>query len=315
MADGSPAPLFLPRALAQRLPFSLSFPLPFSLPFNLPRPLSLLHLKLLQAEPQKPRPLPAAFRVHAWHWHHLAVERDLSRLSFALGPADDTPRSRDTPLCAGTPVAARRRSHVARALRFVFSANWDVHDLVEADLFVPFASPFLRPSERRDFLPILRDRRRTLAADRTRLLARVETWAAAECVPTTSCERERTAIARDVLRVRRDAASLFADAEAVLGSAVGAGVDKGGATEREQADFNSVVIKALDGGKARTALVIFDDALPRNGEQHDRAGVESRATARDRREFELSIPAPVRMLIPVWRRTLIGRQLRAFEGY
>jgi hypothetical protein len=237
---------------------------------------------------------PSEFRVHAWRWHHIALERDLGRLQVSFS------RHRAA-LCTGKLDSQARRERLARAFAFIVKANWIVHDWVEEVLFVPFVLSLdggVHPSHAT--LRQIATNRNHLAQARSELGSRIDRWASSDS--GDSCSREALRMSRALADLRLAAQTAFNTSERALAPVVAKL-----APRAKQEIFNKAVISALDGGRARLALVMFRDAVVSSRR------FESRATSQDKVDFETSIPKPVRMLIPVWRRNLLGDLLSVLD--
>lgn len=81
-----------------------------------------------------------------------------------------------------------------------------------------------------------------------------------------------------------------------------------GVGREEQDAFNRKAVRSIGHLKARLTLVGFYDALyGEGGKGKVGCGGVRRVTPDDRRRFAENIPAPVRGMLPIWRRGAVGR--------
>lgn len=227
----------------------------------------------------------SAFRIQAWRWHHLAVSRDLRRLERAGN-------QRAPLLCS----SRTERVGFLAALEYILRDNWDVHDIVEAGLFIPFVLQKASRSVVRDAGVVAMERAR-LVKERAVVRERVERWVDVE---PARCIGELAGIADDVRRLKRSADVLFAAAERAFVPCV-----RTLFSEQEQKRFNDSVLKTLSGRQLRVSLVVFQDAIGK--------GWESAATEEDRVAFGRDVPGHVRMLVPFWKRKFVQKQVKFLQ--
>jgi hypothetical protein len=240
---------------------------------------------------------PSSFRIYAWRWHHIALERDLGRIksSFFLHKRN---------VCAPNSVARLYRERLANAFAFVIKSNWLVHDWVEEKLFVPFVlSVCGQDCPSQHVLHRISRERTQLASARQRLRDRIDRWVAEHYKEEESCEREAERLSSAVSALRAQAQSAFNTSERALVPVVAKC-----ASREKQESFNKSVVGKLDGGRARLALVLFSEAILGAFQDYD-----SRATKQDIADFDSSIPKAVRMLIPVWRRNLVRKNMSVID--
>lgn len=209
------------------------------------------------------------FHVHGWRWHHLGVVQDLRQIAFAAqAPA----------LCAagGGPL----RKELAGAFEHVLDDNWGVHDDVEDKLFFPWVRS-RAGGTRKIALAALTARRRAGARRREDL--RRDLAAFGRCKGGSTCTVHANRAASGVTALADEAAALFAAEEKLLVPLVTKLFSR-----QEQATFNKEVIRSLSSRQARVSLVVFRDAV--------------QSSPKERSEFEREVPAPVRVLVPYWRR-------------
>jgi hypothetical protein len=240
---------------------------------------------------------PSSFRIYAWRWHHIALERDLGRIKSSLSLQKRN-------ICAPNSDEPINRERLANAFAFVIKSNWLVHDWVEENLFIPFVLSVCGeacPSQH--VLHRISRERTQLALARERLRGRIDRWVAEHYKDVDSCEREAVRLSSAVSMLRSQAQSAFNISERALVPVVA-----NCASREKQESFNKSVIAKLDGGRARLALVLFREAVLGAFQDHD-----SRATKQDIADFDSSVPKAVRMLIPVWRRNLVRKHLSVID--
>ena len=78
-------------------------------------------------------------------------------------------------------------------------------------------------------------------------------------------------------------------------------------SEADQLEFNTRVIRSLSGRQARVALVVFQKAVNHN--------LNVFATLNDSNSFARDVPAPVRALIPYWRRRFVSEEMKFLDRF
>lgn len=251
-------------------PRSFVSPVFFTPPRVPPSVEAFLHSLPLPTLPGKPRsnpstptaPPPDAFRIHAWRWHHLAIEAHLHALSTAANPSP-------------------------AALTFLSAYNWDLHDRVEALHLTPLVTPHASPQTLR-----------ALARTRARLSrARAGLRADLPTLPPKDARRRLGALCGAAAEAF--AASEAALVPAVAGSVPLAEQDRFNsrvvrALGRGHARvalimFYDALFAGEDGGRG--------EGVGRVG-----CGGVSRVAPEDRQRFRIAIPRGIRVLLPMWRR-------------
>lgn len=234
----------------------------------------------------------APFLVTGWRWHHLGISRDLQRARTQLlrrGPS----------LCKASPL---ERQTVLSALDHIFESNWDIHDATETRLLLPWATT--RGDRRISSVAALISREAArLRKRRSALRTHTVRWASEDYgngvknqANIGRCIRETEVLAREFEALRRAANTLFTAAEETFIPLI-----RTKFSVREQKKFNDRVLASLSSRETRVVLVVFFDAL---------FGTKpSVAKPQDVRDFETSVPAPLRgIAVPLWRRRLIGER-------
>lgn len=276
----------------------LSSPFPFS-------------VKDQSAKHLLPQPPPPDFHIHPWRWHHLSIDSTLARLASLS-------TSRSAVLCPAHEEAAPSAASIARLARadlisafsFLIDANWAVHDFVEASFLIPFVtsrSSSLSPSRSAQ----LSASRARLRSRREQLRGRFERWRiSSDEQASRQCRSELASLVRGLHELRADAVTLFAAAERAIASAVATDIP-----QSEQQNLNMAVVRALDGGRARVALVLFDELLEtgRANTTTEADMFPASALDVDRKNFRKLIPKHVRVLVPVWRNRMVAKHVRFLD--
>lgn len=255
--------------------------------FALPTPLDLKHKIHLHQLAVNAHPPPSNFRVRAWRWHHLGVERDLSRVEATL-------RARKTALC----VPGGARVSLLDVLTYVIDDNWKLHNHVEKTLFIPWIMRHAGndPILKRNTL-ILEKERQRLMKDTHLIMKQVEQWVN-QTESQSQCTNNVLLIANNLRKLRQDSTLLFRASENLF-------IPKVVQTfsQKQQNKFNDNVLKSITGRQARVSLVVFRDAV--------RQEPPVVATTRDEQDFYTDIPAPIRKWgVPFWRGKFVRHKTR-----
>lgn len=268
-------------------------------------------------------PPPPGFRIHPWRWHHLSIESTLARLSdFSSARTNLLCGTTINPNCSGA-ASSRARADLVSAFSFLLDANWAIHDFIESSFLVPLvqnhvlkqsslsqlsASSYSFPSLRSSILALSTSRDR-LKQRRESLRLRLARWSDTAFTPNSHhCHAELSLLIREMRELRTDASVVFATAERALVPPVATLVRRA-----DQERFNMRVVRSLDGGRARLALIWFEELLgPRRKSLKSQAHHRN-VTDEDRKNFLATIPRHLRLLVPVWRRRMAAKYVRFLD--
>lgn len=236
---------------------------------------------------------PERFRVRAWRWHHLGVVRDLKRV-------EDTLERKGRGMCEDRV----RRNQVFDVLEYIVKDNWELHNMVERGLFLPWLTTGVKGGQGEGRVKVgvqmVGEEREKLMGEAAGLLTEVQKWVG--MAAGARCKREVVGIRGKVGRLRERAGVLFRASEAMFVPEVVATF-----SEAEQRQFNEQVLKRITGRQARVSLVVFRDAV--------RQTAPVVASRKDESDFRRDIPAAIRKwALPYWRRRFVAHKIRFIAG-
>lgn len=245
------------------------------------------------------------FHVHPWRWHHRSLVSDLRRLERWLTCPQEVrqrcrARDRKEVILTFTKNGASRDEAILQSYRFVMEENWRIHNFVEETIFFPWL--FGKFPEASGTLRAFDERRNSLKDRQRKVLEQLEDSLVNKKVPDEG-ETDEWRLGRRLFRepnflclrkshragamlrsLSADLDRLFHDEEMYVVPLVATRV-----SAHEQSELNDRVLNSLDGGDARTSLVIFHEWVKHSNDETEW------------KLFRRLIPPPLRLLIPHFR--------------